>query len=107
MNKQDQSKTEGGGAVASSAFLDDVLNQISERERKILRMRFGVDGHIHTLADIGKQMKVTRERVRQIEAKALRKLRQPDRVELLNRFMAAESANTELCGVAAKPKETQ
>ena len=59
--------------------LGDVLTSLTERERKILEMRFGlVDGYERTLEEIGKMYNVTRERIRQIEAKALRKLRHPD-----------------------------
>src|SRR5581483_3004392 len=61
--------------------LGDVLTSLTERERKILEMRFGlVDGYERTLEEIGKMYNVTRERIRQIEAKALRKLRHPTRV---------------------------
>jgi RNA polymerase primary sigma factor len=68
--------------------LADVLATLTERERKILEMRFGlVDGYQHTLEEIGKQYKVTRERIRQIEAKALRKLRHPTRVRALQGFL--------------------
>ncbi len=68
--------------------LGDVLATLTERERKILEMRFGlVDGYQHTLEEIGKQYKVTRERIRQIEAKALRKLRHPTRVRALQGFL--------------------
>ena len=68
--------------------LDHVLNSLTERERKILEMRFGlVDGYGHTLEEIGNLYCVTRERIRQIEAKALRKLRHPTRVCHLNGFL--------------------
>ena len=54
-----------------------VLDKLNEREQKVLRMRFGLDdGHEHTLEEVGQELNVTRERIRQIEAKALRKLRQ-------------------------------
>src|SRR6266540_1265074 len=60
--------------------LGDVLGSLTERERKVLELRFGlVDGYVRTLEEVGKQYKVTRERIRQIEAKALRKLRHPTR----------------------------
>jgi RNA polymerase primary sigma factor len=62
--------------------LREVLSSLTERERKIVELRFGlVDGYERTLEEIGKQYKVTRERIRQIEAKALRKLRHPTRAE--------------------------
>ena len=68
--------------------LDDVLTQLTERERKILEMRFGlVDGYGHTLEEIGNLYNVTRERIRQIEAKALRKLRHPTRAHHLHGFL--------------------
>jgi len=73
--------------------LIDVLRTLTERERKILEMRFGlVDGYQYTLEEIGKQYKVTRERIRQIEAKALRKLRHPTRARLLQGFLEGEDA---------------
>jgi RNA polymerase primary sigma factor len=68
--------------------LDHVLTSLSERERKILEMRFGlVDGYGHTLDEIGTLYNVTRERIRQIEAKALRKLRHPTRAHHLHGFL--------------------
>ncbi|MFM2294754.1 MAG: polymerase, sigma 70, partial [Verrucomicrobiota bacterium] len=68
--------------------LKDVLATLTERERNILEMRFGLgDGYQRTLEEIGKQYKVTRERIRQIEAKALRKLRHPTRVRQLQGFL--------------------
>ena len=74
--------------------LIDVLRTLTERERKILEMRFGlVDGYQYTLEEIGKQYKVTRERIRQIEAKALRKLRHPTRARLLQGFLENEETH--------------
>jgi len=71
--------------------LGDVLTSLTERERKILEMRFGlVDGYERTLEEIGKMYNVTRERIRQIEAKALRKLRHPTRVRHLQCFLETE-----------------
>jgi RNA polymerase primary sigma factor len=68
--------------------LGDVLTTLTERERKILEMRFGlIDGYERTLEEIGKMYNVTRERIRQIEAKALRKLRHPTRVRHLQGFL--------------------
>ena len=74
--------------------LSDVLTTLTERERKILEMRFGLlDGYERTLEEIGKMSNVTRERIRQIEAKALRKLRHPTRVRHLQGFLeGAEQA---------------
>jgi RNA polymerase primary sigma factor len=72
--------------------LDQVLNLLTERERKILEMRFGlVDGYGHTLEEIGCLYSVTRERIRQIEAKALRKLRHPKRIQQLRGFLETEA----------------
>ena len=71
--------------------LGDVLTTLTERERKILEMRFGLaDGYERTLEEIGKMYNVTRERIRQIEAKALRKLRHPTRVRHLQGFLDTE-----------------
>jgi RNA polymerase primary sigma factor len=65
-----------------------MLDSLSEREAKVLRMRFGIDMHTdYTLEEVGKQFDVTRERIRQIEAKALRKLRHPSRSEQLKSFL--------------------
>jgi RNA polymerase primary sigma factor len=71
--------------------LGDVLTTLTERERRILEMRFGLmDGYERTLEEIGKMYCVTRERIRQIEAKALRKLRHPTRVRHLQGFLDTE-----------------
>lgn len=68
--------------------LDEVMDTLTDREENVLRMRFGLDdGRMHTLEDVGKQFKVTRERIRQIEAKALKKLRHPRRSKKLRDFM--------------------
>jgi RNA polymerase primary sigma factor len=68
-----------------------VLAQLTPREAKVLRMRFGIDMNTdHTLEEVGKQFDVTRERIRQIEAKALRKLRHPSRSEQLRSFLVDE-----------------
>ncbi|WP_343188253.1 RNA polymerase sigma factor RpoD [Buchnera aphidicola (Ceratoglyphina bambusae)] len=65
-----------------------VLSGLTAREAKVLRMRFGIDMNTdHTLEEVGKQFDVTRERIRQIEAKALRKLRHPSRSEILKSFL--------------------
>ena len=66
---------------------DEVLGELSQREAKVLRMRFGIGMSTdHTLEEVGKQFDVTRERIRQIEAKALRKIRHPKRAEKLQSF---------------------
>jgi len=73
--------------------LGHVLSSLTERERRVLELRFGlVDGYQRTLEEVGKQYKVTRERIRQIEAKALRKLRHPTRVRQLQGFLETEEA---------------
>ena len=69
----------------------DVLDTLTPREAKVLRMRFGIEMNTdHTLEEVGKQFDVTRERIRQIEAKALRKLRHPSRSERLKSFLDTE-----------------
>ena len=66
----------------------DILESLTPREAKVLRMRFGIEMNTdHTLEEVGKQFDVTRERIRQIEAKALRKLRHPTRSERLKTFL--------------------
>ena len=68
--------------------LEEVLSTLTPREEQVLRMRFGlVDGKPHTLEEVGKQFDVTRERIRQIESKALRKLRHPSRSKKLRDFL--------------------
>ncbi|MCH5265317.1 MAG: RNA polymerase sigma factor RpoD [Lachnospiraceae bacterium] len=68
--------------------LVDVLNTLTEREQKVLRLRFGLDdGRARTLEEVGKEFDVTRERIRQIEAKALRKLRHPSRSRKLKDYL--------------------
>jgi RNA polymerase primary sigma factor len=70
----------------------DVLDTLTPREAKVLRMRFGIEMNTdHTLEEVGKQFDVTRERIRQIEAKALRKLRHPSRSERLRSFLDTET----------------
>jgi RNA polymerase primary sigma factor len=67
--------------------IEDALKTLTEREAKVLKMRFGLgDGNEHTLEEVGQQFKVTRERIRQIEAKALRKLKHPSRSRKLKSF---------------------
>jgi len=67
--------------------IEEALKSLTEREAKILKMRFGLgDGNEHTLEEVGQQFKVTRERIRQIEAKALRKLKHPSRSKKLKSF---------------------
>ncbi len=80
--------------MTSMAMLRDqirnVLDTLTEREREVLEQRFGlVDGYSRTLEEVGKQFQVTRERIRQIEAKALRKMRHPTRIRKLEGFLEA------------------
>ena len=71
--------------------LGDVLCSLTERERKVLELRFGLgDGYARTLEEVGQQFRVTRERIRQIEAKALRKMRHPTRIRQLHGFLEIE-----------------
>ncbi len=68
--------------------LADVLSTLTPREAKVLRLRFGLeDGRSRTLEEVGKEFNVTRERIRQIEAKALRKLRHPSRSRKLKDYL--------------------
>jgi len=68
--------------------LIEVLGTLTDREQRVLKLRFGLDdGKARTLEEVGKEFKVTRERIRQIEAKALRKLRHPSRSRKLKDFL--------------------
>ncbi len=88
---EDNSTVSPGDAAMYSSLRDvtkDVLDSLTPREAKVLRMRFGIEMNTdHTLEEVGKQFDVTRERIRQIEAKALRKLRHPSRSERLKSFL--------------------
>jgi len=76
-----------------SEAMQSILSTLTAREAKVLRMRFGIDMNTdHTLEEVGKQFDVTRERIRQIEAKALRKLRHPTRSEELRSFMDTDDS---------------
>jgi len=76
--------------------LGDVLCSLTERERKVLELRFGLgDGCARTLEEVGQQFRVTRERIRQIEAKALRKMRHPTRIRQLHGFLEIEDLNVD------------
>ncbi len=92
---EDQSNLAPADAALYSSLRDvtkDVLDSLTPREAKVLRMRFGIEMNTdHTLEEVGKQFDVTRERIRQIEAKALRKLRHPSRSEKLRSFLENES----------------
>ena len=68
--------------------IDDVLNTLTYREREIIKLRYGIgDGYTYTLEEVGRIFKVTRERVRQVEAKAIRKLQHPVRARKLEGFL--------------------
>ena len=74
--------------------LGNVLCSLTERERQVLELRFGIgDGNARTLEEVGQQFRVTRERIRQIEAKALRKMRHPTRLRQLHGFLELEKVN--------------
>ncbi|MBP9901929.1 MAG: RNA polymerase sigma factor RpoD [Verrucomicrobia bacterium] len=88
--------TENPCDVASFAILKDklgdVLASLKERERRVLELRFGLgDGNARTLEEVGKQFRVTRERIRQIEAKALKKMRHPTRIRQLHGFLEMQN----------------
>ena len=91
---EDQTAENPFATTSYSLFKDklrEVLSSLTEQERKVLELRFGLDdGHSRTLEEVGKQFKVTRERIRQIEAKALRKMRHPARVRQLQGFLDQE-----------------
>ena len=76
------------GELCGIEQLVDVLSTLTPREEKVLKLRFGIeDGRTRTLEEVGKEFSVTRERIRQIEAKALRKLRHPSRSKKLKDFL--------------------
>ena len=86
-----ESPSEAATTIGLMETVRDVLAGLTPREAKVLRMRFGIDMNTdHTLEEVGKQFDVTRERIRQIEAKALRKLRHPSRSEQLRSFLDNE-----------------
>jgi RNA polymerase primary sigma factor len=92
---EDQATLAPADAAMFSSLRDatgEVLDSLTLREAKVLRMRFGIEMNTdHTLEEVGKQFDVTRERIRQIEAKALRKLRHPSRSERLRSFLDSDS----------------
>ena len=91
-DKKAENPSEGTSHSLLKENLGKVLTSLTERERKILEMRFGLlDGYDRTLEEIGRMYNVTRERIRQIEAKALRKLRHPTRAHHLQGFLDTES----------------
>jgi RNA polymerase primary sigma factor len=89
-----QSPSDAATAEGLGEATRQVLAGLTAREAKVLRMRFGIGMNTdHTLEEVGKQFDVTRERIRQIEAKALRKLRHPSRSDLLRSFLDGEPTN--------------
>jgi RNA polymerase primary sigma factor len=91
---EDKSRANPADSVVASnlrEITDEVLATLSPREEKVIKMRYGLGpiGEEHTLEEVGKDFTVTRERIRQIEAKALRKLRHPSRSRLLKPFIDA------------------
>lgn len=89
---QDEDASEPADAAAYAMLreqLSGVLKTLTPREEKVLRLRYGLeDGKMHTLEEVGDEFEVTRERIRQIEAKALRKLRHPSRSKILKDFLS-------------------
>lgn len=89
---QDEEASEPADAAAYAMMceqLSGVLKTLTPREEKVLRLRYGLeDGKMHTLEEVGEEFDVTRERIRQIEAKALRKLRHPSRSKILKDFLS-------------------
>lgn len=87
--------------------ITDVLDSLTDRERKVLSLRFGLsDGYSRTLEEVGRQFKVTRERIRQIEAKALRKMRHPTRIRQLHGFFEGD-INLEKPGMDSMTRDNQ
>lgn len=86
------SPSEQAADVLLREHIEDVMSTLTPREAKVLKLRFGLqDGRMRTLEEVGREFDVTRERIRQIEAKALRKLRHPSRSKRLKDFMNTES----------------
>lgn len=91
-DKSAENPTEMASYSLLKERISDVLTTLNERERKVLELRFGLsDGFPRTLEEVGKQFKVTRERIRQIEAKALRKMRHPTRIRQLQGFLESDN----------------
>jgi len=87
-DKELQSPEDAAAVQLLREQLEDMLEDLTEREMEVLRLRFGLeDGHPYTLEEVGRRFGVTRERIRQIEAKALRKLRHPSRSKKLRDFL--------------------
>ena len=85
------SPSEQAADVLLREHIEEVMSTLTPREAKVLKLRFGlIDGRMRTLEEVGREFMVTRERIRQIEAKALRKLRHPSRSKRLKDFMNTE-----------------
>jgi len=98
-DKSSENPSEITGFSLLKEKLADVLASLSQRERKVLELRFGLgDGYPRTLEEVGREFRVTRERIRQIEAKALRKMRHPTRIRQLHGFLEAEQRASERAG---------
>ena len=81
-------KAEAASYTMLREHLDEVLHTLTPREMQVLKLRFGFDdGRTRTLEEVGKEFNITRERIRQIEAKALRKLRHPSRAKKLKDYL--------------------
>ncbi len=86
-DKDNESPYEYANRSMQTERINEVLKQLTDREARVIRLRYGLeDGRTHTLEEVGKEFNVTRERIRQIEAKALKKLRHPARAKLLKDF---------------------
>ena len=86
-DKDNESPYEYANRSMQTERINEVLKQLTDREARVIRLRYGIeDGRTHTLEEVGKEFNVTRERIRQIEAKALKKLRHPARAKLLKDF---------------------
>ena len=89
-DRQAVSPSEAVISVNLKEYTSQVLRTLTPREERVIKMRFGLeDGSEHTLEEVGQSFQVTRERIRQIEAKALRQLRAPERARRLRALMAA------------------
>ena len=88
VDRDNQSPYDYANEAMQRQRIDEVLDQLTEREARVIRLRYGIgeDNRTHTLEEVGKEFNVTRERIRQIEAKALKKLRHPSRAKLLKDF---------------------
>jgi RNA polymerase primary sigma factor len=87
VDKDNESPYDFANEALKTERINEVLSQLTPRESRVIRLRYGLeDGRTHTLEEVGKEFSVTRERIRQIEGKALKKLRHPSRAKLLKDF---------------------